>query len=573
MNDIFESIKEHMKEVYLNDNKILAMAWSAGKDSTLMLLLLWEMLSSLPLELRTKKVHLITSDTGVETPDYSDYVFRALSSIKNAAKEQQIPIETTMIQPSLKQSFWWKILGRGTLISTPNTRHRWCTHTLKISPTQEKLKELLANAPVRFDNQDKYQLILMLGTRLEESARRKASMQRFELSEESLFSRHSDFDEIQCYSPLKFVSADELWFKLMDYTTFPFGVDFQELTVQYGESVMECGVKVSSEQGNACGSAGSRQGCWTCGMVSGQDPMLVRHIEEGKSKYQYLLDWKTLMLRMRNDIRFREVLPRQQFNKKLKELAEKRKKKQQVGLFELFDEHAYTDRYMTFQKAERDEYAPGAMTVEGRRILLEYLLYIQEQTNYQLIHEFEINAILDCWKELDGIIVKREDLQPKDFSYDGELIFLPDKKINKKLTTNPNPVFYVTIDMPMEEGELYEFFKERQQATGQSYFFFPATMDFKEHTIIYNSITFVVCKEGIQESLAAHNEVFRWLGWHYGSFTEKTKKAALKHLMLSAIGEGLINRQKEKEKEKLRSMPKVEVPVIENDNGQFTLAI
>jgi DNA sulfur modification protein DndC len=82
-----------------------------------------------------------------------------------------------------------------------------------------------------------------------------------------------------------------------------------------------------------------------------------------------------------------------------------------------------------------------------------------------------------------------------------------------------------------------------------------------------------VCKEGIQESLEAHNEVFRWLGWHYGSFIEKTKKAALNHLMLSAISEGLIHRQKEMEKEKLRLRPKVEVPVIENDNGQLTLAI
>ncbi|WP_066412813.1 hypothetical protein [Sutcliffiella cohnii] len=573
MNDIFESIKKHMKQVYLHEEKLLAMAWSGGKDSTLMLLLLWEMLSELPEELRTKKVHLISSDTRVETPDMTDYQYRAIESIREAAINQKIPIEATLISPSLKQSFWWKVLGRGTLISTPNTRHRWCTHSLKITPTQSKLKELLAEAPVLFDNQEKYQMILMLGTRLNESNQRKRSMQRFALSAESLFSRHSDYEEIQCYNPIKFVSSDELWFKLMDYSVFPFGVKFDDLTIQYGESVLECGTKVSSDQGSSCGSAGSRQGCWTCGMVSGKDPMLVRHIQEGKSKYQYLLDWKTLMLRMRNDIRYREVLPRQQFNRKLKELADDRKKKQQVGVFDLLEEYTYLDRYTTFKRAEYDEYAPGAMTVEGRRILLEYLLFIQERTNYQLIHEFEIKAILDCWKELDGIEIKRGELIPQEFPYDGELIFLPNKTVNKKLTKNPNPVFYVKIDMNMEEGELYEFLKQRQQMTKQSFFFFPASIDFKDNMLVYNQVTFVIAKEGIRESIDAYTEIFKWLGWQYGSFTEKTKKAAINHLMLSAIGDGLISKQKRKEKEELRLIPKVEIPLVESDSGQFTLGI
>lgn len=572
MNDIFEEIKEHMKEVYLRDDVPLALAYSGGKDSTLLLLLLWEMLSSLPVDQRKKTVHLISSDTGVETPDMTDYVHKAIKSIQRIAEEQQIPIETNLVKPSLKQSFWWKILGKGTLISTPNTKHRWCTHTLKIAPTQSKLKELLAQSPIQLGDNQKHQLILAMGLRNEESARRRASISRWELSEESYFSRHSDFDEILCYSPLKYVSADELWFKLMDYETLPFGVKISDLTVQYGEAIMECGIKTSSDQGKACSAAGNRMGCWTCGMVSGKDPMLVRHIQEGKTKYQYLMDWKTLMLRMRNDIRYREVLPRQQFTKKLKELSQEREGTNQIGLFELV-ENPHLEYYNTFKRAIYDEYAPGGMTVQGRRILLEYLLFIQEQTGYQLIHEWEIEAILDCWKDTDGIVVARNELLHTEFSYDGELIFLPDKKVNKKLTQNPNPVFYVNIDLKMEEGELYEFLKERQQATGKSYFFFPNTFDIKEHTLVWNQVSFVVCSEGIITSLQAHEAVFEWLGWVYGSFTEKTHKAAINHLMLSAIGEGLLNKLKEDKKKALSMIPKVEIPLVEQDNGQFSLAI
>lgn len=87
-----------------------------------------------------------------------------------------------------------------------------------------------------------------------------------------------------------------------------------ELIQFYGEDILECGIKTSGDQGKSCGG-NSRNGCWTCGLISGQDKMLTRFIEEGQIDYTYLLNWKNLMLRMRNDIRYREVLPRQKYNK------------------------------------------------------------------------------------------------------------------------------------------------------------------------------------------------------------------------------------------------------------------
>ena len=324
----------------------------------------------------------------------------------------------------------------------------------------------------------------------------------------------------------------------MDYTVFPFGVKLSDLTLQYGESIMECGMKTSSDQGNACGAAGSRAGCWTCGMLSGNDPMLVRHIEEGKTKYQYLLEWKNLMLRMRNDIRFREVLPRQLFKKKLNVLKLERESSNYLSFFEEGD-LSLRHRYESFKRASYEEYLPGAMTVMGRRILLEYLLFIQEETGYSLIQEDEIDAILNCWVEVDGISIKRDELNPREFDYDGELIFLPNKTINQKLTKNPHPVFYITVELNMSEDKLFEFLKERQQATGKSYFFFPSSLDFKKRQAVWNRASFVVCNRGIDNDLQAAEEVYKWLGWSYGSFTDRTHKAAINHLMLSAIGEAL----------------------------------
>jgi DNA sulfur modification protein DndC len=141
------------------------------------------------------------------------------------------------------------------------------------------LKELIAKAPIQL-GVDKTVLTLWLGVRVKESARRAASIQAWQLSEESLFAKHSDFEEIMCFHPIRYVTADELWWTLLERETLPFGVSVEELSAQYGEVILECGIKTSNEQGSACGTANGRLGCWTCGLVSGNDPMLLRYIAE-----------------------------------------------------------------------------------------------------------------------------------------------------------------------------------------------------------------------------------------------------------------------------------------------------
>ena len=49
-----------------------------------------------------------------------------------------------------------------------------------------------------------------------------------------------------------------------------------------------------------------------------------------------------------------------------------------------------------------------------------------------MIEEEEIEAILDARYETDGIRVSRNEVLPKDFNYDGELVLLPDMKVNKQ---------------------------------------------------------------------------------------------------------------------------------------------
>lgn len=563
MLDLMDQIKSEMKKVYLEQRQLIVLTYSGGKDSSLVLKLFWEMLMSLPVSKRTKTVHLLTSDTGVEAPIMEDYLYRTLAKIKKAAAEQQLPIQIHVAKP--KKSFWFKILGRGTLIPTPKTRTRWCTHLLKIQNTTDVIKDLIASAPVLLG--EKHQLILTLGVRNEESARRAASIEHFEIEPNSLWSNHTDNKEVLCFNPIRFVTADELWFNLLEDFTLPWGTTIDELSAQYGEGIMECGMKTSSDEGMSCGGSAGRLGCWTCGMVNGDDPMLKRYISEGKKEYQYLLDWKNLMLAMRNDIRYREIIPRQQFKRKMKELQEKQTAP--LDLFSVMDEGNAENHFLSFKRVEYQDYAPGGMTVEGRKILLEYLLYIQETTGLSLISEQETQEVLNEWVDTDQIVISGEELIPRPFDYDGELVFLPNKTVNRSLTKTNNKIYYITIDVNKEEQEFYAYLKERQRITQKSYYFFPISQEFQKEKLVWNKAKFIVCGKGITEKIQAAEEIYKWLGWQYDSFTEESKQTAIQHLILSALDEGITARNKNKRMNAITDLPNL----IDQDNGQLSFAL
>lgn len=533
MFEYYQNIMQQMKELYLKDDKPILVGYSGGKDSSFMLALLWHMLESLEPNQHHKKVHLLSADTLVEAPHFAEYLYRSLQKIERYAIKKGIPIQVHLVQPEMNKRLLYKLLGRGTNLPTGNVRYRFCTSNVKIEPMEKAIRSILKQEAAHIT--DKVIGTLWLAVRNEESARRRASIEKLEESADSLFAEHATIPELRVFHPIKFVTGDEIFFALGSMDKLPFGVETQELFSHYGADVLECGLKTGEDgMGTSCGAGNNRTGCWLCGLSKYDDPMLIRYIEEGRSGYTHLLKWKQTMLDMRNDTRYREVLRRPVLYKKIET-------KQNMDLFTFASDH-----YDSFQRAECDSYEPGGMTLEGRRLLLEYLLYIQEQTGFSLIEEAEIEAILQAWKELDGVEVARHELVPRPFRYDGPLVFRKDKTINKERTKTKNPVFFVTIDIGMEEQALYAHMRERQRVTQRSLFFFPKAQDFEEERVVWNSATFVVCNDEVQTETEAYAYVYRWLGWEYGSFTEQTKRNAINFLILSALREGILKKRENK---------------------------
>lgn len=139
-----------------------------------------------------------------------------------------------------------------------------------------------------------------------------------------------------------------------------------------------------------------------------------------------------------------------------------------------------------FNRTEKGDYAPGGLTVEGRRMLLEYLLYTQQEMNMTLISEEEIEARLQAWYETDRIRVYRD-----------ELVFKPDCIINEEKTTSPFLVFFVEIDTHLGKQDLFRWIKERQKITHQSFFFFPSNYSNESAKLTWNKLTFVVSRADI----------------------------------------------------------------------------
>ena len=152
-------------------------AYSGGKDSTLLLQLTWEVLASLPIRDRRRKIYVVGNDTLVESPLVIRHLRTTMKTISTAAATDGLPIEGQITRPHIDQTFWVNVIGRGYIPPTRN--FRWCTDRMKILPTSQLL-ERLARAHKR--------VVLLVGTRKSESVNRRRNMdeaRRFRNHDES----------------------------------------------------------------------------------------------------------------------------------------------------------------------------------------------------------------------------------------------------------------------------------------------------------------------------------------------------------------------------------------------------
>ena len=87
-----ENLTQEIQDLYCSDEIPWVLGVSFGKDSSAVLQLIWYAIAALPLEKRTKTIHLITTDTLVENPIISTWVRNCIKQVKLAANQQKMPV-------------------------------------------------------------------------------------------------------------------------------------------------------------------------------------------------------------------------------------------------------------------------------------------------------------------------------------------------------------------------------------------------------------------------------------------------------------------------------------------------
>jgi len=342
----YKETKLKLKEAFLKDSRPWVIAFSGGKDSTVVLHLTIEMVLDLPVK-RRKKIFIVVNDTMVEMPLITEYLYEKISQISRFIKQNQLNIEVKVLKPSIKESFWTLLLGKG--YPAPSTSFRWCTERLKIRPTKKYFTTLIK----------KYKsIVILLGVRKDESNRRKISIEKRNLNFRG-FSKHNSIPNAFIYSPIQEWTNEEVWTFLAS-SKAPWGThkDMMEL-YDKGSGEADCNIALNP-QDPSCGK--TRFGCWVCTVVNKDKSM---------ENMLYTEEW---------------MKPLNEFRNKLLEYRNdptKRNKRRRTG-----------------------EKGLGSYTMEVRRELLQNLLEIENQLKNKLqgkklILDEEIIQIQREW-ENDG---------------------------------------------------------------------------------------------------------------------------------------------------------------------------
>ena len=99
-------LNQELKDYYLADKKPWVIGYSGGKDSTVILQLVWNMIMSLKPTERKKSVYVITTDTLVENPEVAKWVEMSHTAMKKSAQENQLPIKPKILLPAMNKRFW-----------------------------------------------------------------------------------------------------------------------------------------------------------------------------------------------------------------------------------------------------------------------------------------------------------------------------------------------------------------------------------------------------------------------------------------------------------------------------------
>jgi len=329
-------------------------AYSGGKDSTLLLQLVWEAAAAAGSE-RRRPIYVVSNDTLVESPLVIGHLRRSLDVIRAAARAAGLPVTVKITEPCIDQTFWVNVIGRGYIPPTRN--FRWCTDRMKILPTNRLIERLVLTHG---------RAVLLIGTRRSESQHRGRAMDRRGVTATGM-NPHDAIEHCRMFAPLADLGDDDVW-KILMQRRPPWGGSHRDLMTLYRNAGGgECPLVLSKEDAPSCGTTSPRFGCWTCTVVQKDKSMrgLIDAGHEDEDKLEALAGFREWLLELREDNRNRLPVRR-----------DGRAKRRDDGT-RVF----------------------GPFTLEVRQKILDRLRNLEEQIGETLLLLGEMEMIEDIWRK------------------------------------------------------------------------------------------------------------------------------------------------------------------------------
>jgi DNA sulfur modification protein DndC len=266
--------------------------FSGGKDSTLMLQLVWNALLRIKHGkingissdfVLAREIYIVCNDTLVENPHIVSFIEKTLQKIQESATAQGLPIIVHKTAPKLGDRFWYNLIGRG--YPAPSSTFRWCTDRLKIDPTSHFILEKV---------NEQGEVIILLGTRSDESSTRAKSIKKHGITGQRL--RKHMLPNAYVFAPIKDVTTNELWQYLMQVSP-PWGGNHKQLVTLYKNANSGDCPLVIDKTTPSCGN--SRFGCWVCTVVK-RDKSMEGLIDNGESWMEPLLELRDYLVESRD---------------------------------------------------------------------------------------------------------------------------------------------------------------------------------------------------------------------------------------------------------------------------------
>lgn len=348
-----EAIINTLRTEYLRRHRNpWVLAYSGGKDSTLLLQLTWEMLASLPSEEQRREIHIVGNDTLVESPLVIEHLRTTMKAIGKAA--DGLPVKTRITKPCIDQTFWVNVIGRGYIPPTRN--FRWCTDRMKIMPTNQLLENLVLM---------RKRAVLLVGTRKSESSSRRRNMEKRGVTGTRM-NPHDSIQGCRMFAPLAELTDEDVWITLMQRRP-PWGGTHRKLITLYKNAGGgECPLVLTKDDAPSCGTTSPRFGCWTCTVVQ-KDRSMKGLIDSGHDDAEYLsalFDFREWLMELREN-----------------------------------DENRHNIRRDGNAKSRADgTRVMGPFKLKIRKEILGRLRELGENTGQTLISEAEVEVIEDIWR-------------------------------------------------------------------------------------------------------------------------------------------------------------------------------